>query len=250
MKLSCMIVDDEPLARQLLEEYIKKVPSLTLIQSFSSPIEAMDFLTHTAPDILFLDVQMPEITGITLLKILQKKPAVILTTAYSEYAIESYELDVTDYLLKPITLERFLKAVEKAKAKIQTEYTPQSIGTEAAKPDSMNHDPIHRTDYFFVKDGNKQVKVNFDSIMYIEGLKDYVMIYLPNQKITTLQNLKTLEQVLPSDRFIRVHNSFIVSVDWIDSIQRDCIDIGPKMIPVSDTYRKAFRDFIEHKKLG
>ena len=246
--MTCVIVEDEPMARQLLEEYIKKVPSLKLSGSFSSPIAALDQISKNPPDVLFLDVQMPEITGINLLKILKPKMAVVLTTAYSEYAIESYELDVTDYLLKPITLERFLKSVEKIKERIdfsiQSDQTTaySTVNTETSK------NQLDKS-FFFVKDGTRQVKINHEDILYIEGLKDYVAIHTKDRKITSLINLKTLDATLPTDQFIRVHNSFIVSVQGISSIQRDFVEVNQKMIPISDTYRKQFKTFVEKLQL-
>lgn len=244
-----MIVEDEPLARHLLEEYISKIPSLNLLHSSSNPLEALEALEKTPPDILFLDVQMPEITGITLLKVLKKKPHVILTTAYSEYAIESYELDVADYLLKPITLERFLKSIEKIKLRISQNTKIESSPTES-KEIKESGELQAGPKFFFAKDGNKHIKINFDEIMYIEGLKDYVRIHTPQQKVTTLQKLKVLEDLLPSERFIRIHNSYIVCVDWIDVIQRESVQIGNAVIPISDTYRKAFKEFVEKRELN
>src|SRR5687768_3476082 len=187
MQHTCLIVEDEPLARNLLTEYVKKVSFLNLVKACSNPMEALDVLRTNTIDILFLDIQMPEITGITLLKILQKKPMVILTTAYSEYALESYELDVVDYLLKPITFDRFLKAVDKASQRITTPVTSQP-----AEKLSSETSP----DFVFVKDGTKLVKINLDDILYVEGLKDYVTIHTKAQKIVTLQRLKSLEMQL------------------------------------------------------
>lgn len=242
MKLSCIIVEDEPMARNLLTQYIEKVTSLTLLAAFSSPLDALEFLRTNEPDILFLDVQMPEITGIALLKILKKKPFVILTTAYSEYAIEGYELDVTDYLLKPITFERFLKAVEK----ITQRLTPALDNTIIDKSTIVSN----QNDFIFVKDGTKLVKVKLSEIRYIEGLKDYVRIHTPKGKITTLQRLKILEEQLPQQQFIRVHHSYIIAIEWIEVVHRDKVAIGKEMIPISDTYRKAFKDFIDNQYLG
>ena len=244
MNLTCIIVEDEPLARNLLAQYIDKIPYLTLLHSISNPVEALDILRNSAPDILFLDVQMPEITGITLLKMLKNKPLVILTTAYSEYAIEGYELDVTDYLLKPITFERFLKAVEKAHEKLAestNQYTSPLIQEDPST--SANH-------FFFVKDGTKMVKVNFQDIKYIEGLKDYVKIYMSDKKITTLQRMKSLEELLPREHFIRIHHSYIVGLKWIEVIERDGLQIGDAIIPISDTYRKSFKKYIDDNQLG
>jgi two-component system, LytTR family, response regulator len=234
VNLNCLIVDDEPLARNLLVEYVKKVHYLTLVKVCSNPMEAIEALRDNAIDLLFLDIQMPDITGISLLKTLQKKPLVILTTAYSEYAIESYELDVVDYLLKPITLERFLRAVDKANLRLTK---------SAPAPDKPAPEAPQR--FVFVKDGTKLVKVKWDDILYVEGLKDYVTIHTRQQKIVTLQRLKSLEETLPPDQFIRIHNSFIVALQAIDSVHKDKVQVGAAFLPVSDSYRKPFKDFIE-----
>lgn len=236
MNISCLIVDDEPLARNLMTEYVRKVNFLTLVKACSSPLEAHDVLRSTPVDLLFLDVQMPQLTGLAFLKSLQKKPQVILTTAYSEYALEGYELDVADYLLKPITFERFLKAVDKVSARL-------------AKPADVA--PTEQTvDYIFVKDGTKLVKIRWQDILYIEGLKDYVTIHTPQQKIVSLQRLKTLEEQLPNQKFMRIHNSFIIALDAIRTVQKDKVQIGDVWVPVGDTYRKAFRDFVEGRQLS
>ena len=268
MILTCIIVEDEPLARNLLTQYVLKTPSLTLHQAFSNPLEAMAFLRNTPTDILFLDIQMPEITGITLLKILQKKPIIILTTAYSEYAIEGYELDVTDYLLKPITFERFLKAVEKATQRIMStqpnkfsaETTAQKVGNtegghsnvpeniESGQGENASENVAFQP-FIFVKDGTKLVKVRLNDILYIEGLKDYVSIYTKQKKIVTLQRLKVLETQLPENQFIRIHNSYIVSLEAIDVVHKERVQIGNTFLPISDTYRKAFKEFIERNNI-
>ena len=241
MTHTCIIVEDEPLARSLMENYIQKVPYLHLIQSFSDPLKALEYLRENTVDILFSDIQMPEIMGITLLKILQKKPLIILTTAYSEYAIEGYELDVLDYLLKPITFERFLKSVERATLRLNGNLlfkTPEKNVSEIFPTESIQP-------FIFVKDGTKLVKIRLNEIMYIEGLKDYVTIYTSQQKIVSLQTVKSLESTLPEKQFIRIHNSYIVALEWIEAIQREKVQIGKVFLPISDTYRKAFKDFIE-----
>lgn len=241
MTFTCMIIEDEPMARNLLTQYVQKVPYLQLIQAFSNPLKALEALRDQPADLLFLDIQMPEITGITLLKILPKKPLVILTTAYSEYALEGYELDVVDYLLKPITLERFLKAVEKATARLQP-VKPVSIPENIIT--ALPAAPDQATPFIFVKDGTRLVKIRIADIQYIEGLKDYVSIYTPEKKIVALQTLKSLESQLPDTLFIRIHHSYIVALEWIDSIHKERVQVGKKFLPVSDTYRKKFREFI------
>ncbi len=241
MKLNCVIIEDEPLARNLLIDYVKKVPTLHLINAFSNPLAAMETLHSAHIDILFLDVQMPEITGISLLKILKKKPMVVLTTAYSQYALEGYELDVADYLLKPITFERFLKSVDKVTQRLELITKAPVVVTTESQPAP--------NPYVFVKDGTSLVKVILSDILYVEGLKDYVTIHTPTQKVVTLQRLKALEEQLPADKFIRIHNSFIISIDAIEVIHKSDVIINGHSIPIGDTYRKGFREFIEKNHL-
>lgn len=239
MTINCIIIDDEPLARNLLAEYVKKIPSLNLIQTFSNPLDAMEVLQNQPVDLMFLDIQMPEITGISFLKILKKKPLVVLTTAYSEYALESYELDVVDYLLKPITLERFLIGVEKVSQRLSSE---KEIAPPPSSQEVANSEPAQS--FVFVKDGTKLVKIRWNDILYIEGMKDYVAIHTRQQKIVSLQRLKTLETQLPADQFIRIHHSYIVSLEGIDVIHKDKVQIGKSFIPISDSYKKQFKEFI------
>ena len=231
-------MEDEPLARNLLSEYVKKVSYLELTEASSNPLQALEVLRNHPIDLMFLDIQMPEITGITLLKTLQKKPLVILTTAYSEYALESYDLDVLDYLLKPITFDRFLKAVDKANQR--TSPAADLAERPVLEPGSP---------FVFIKDGTKLVKLNYDDILFVEGLKDYVTIVTKTQKIVTLQRLKLLETQLPADKFIRVHHSYIIALKAVDTIHKGEVQIGTHLIPISDSYRKAFRDFIERNQM-
>lgn len=230
-------MEDEPLARNLLVEYVKKVSYLDLKEATSNPLHALEVLRNHPIDLMFLDIQMPEITGITLLKSLQKKPLVILTTAYSEYALESYDLDVVDYLLKPITFDRFLKAVDKASQRLSPPAAVQEVPVEKGNP------------FVFIKDGTKLVRINFDDILFVEGLKDYVTIVTKTQKIVSLQRLKSLEAQLPSDKFIRVHHSYIIAIKAVDSIHKGDVQIGSHLIPISDSYRKAFKEFIERNQM-
>ena len=242
MNITCLIVDDEPLARNLLKEYASKVAYLDLKGTCSNALEAIDFLRQQPVDMMFLDIQMPDLTGISFLKALQKKPLVIFTTAYSEYALESYDLDVVDYLLKPITFERFMRAVDKVSQRIVTGST---IAFVSEKPPSTES-----SDFIFIKDGTKLVKVKWEDILYIEGLKDYVTIHTPDRKIITLQRLKVLETQLPADKFIRIHNSFIVAVSAINVIYKNEVQVGKAMLPISDSYKKAFKEFVEKKHLS
>lgn len=236
MNLTCLIVDDEPLARNLLSDYVKKIPSLNLVGTCEGSLEAMEFLKSNSVDLLFLDIKMPELTGIGLLKSITKKPMVIFTTAYSEYALEGYELDVIDYLLKPITFERFIKAINKVQAHVTT--------TRPAVAPQLLAD-----DFIFVKDGTKLVKIMTNDILYVEGLKDYVTIHTTTQKVVSLQRLKSLEEQLPSSLFIRTHNSFIVSLRAIKSVHKNEVEIGNTFIPVGETYRKSFKEAIERRQV-
>ncbi len=240
--LKCIVVEDEPLARKLLEEYIQNTPALELLQSFGNPLLALAYLKENPVDLMFSDIQMKEITGITLLKLLVKKPLIILTTAYSEYALEGYELDVLDYLLKPITFERFLKGVEKAVARMN-ELNPEN---KTAIPLNSNN---KSSETIFLKDGSKLIKVNLSDILYIQGLKDYVKVITKEKQIVCLQTMKSLEESLPENLFIRIHNSTIVAYDAIEEIERERVKIGKQYFPISDSYKKSFKELIEKRKL-
>ena len=186
---------------------------------------------------------MPEITGIELLKILQRKPVVVLTTAYSEYAIEGYELDVTDYLLKPVTFDRFLKCVEKIRTKLSPDALPADASVETPSGG------LRPEDYLFVKDGTKSVRIDLKEIRYIESLKDYVRINLADRRITTLQSMKKLMALLPTEAFVRVHHSYIIGFNWVEEVYRDEVLLDGKKIPVSDTYRATFKKMVDEKSL-
>ncbi|HEY4653236.1 MAG TPA: response regulator transcription factor [Cyclobacteriaceae bacterium] len=240
MNITCLIVDDEPLARNLLKEYVNKVPYLDLKGTCSNAIEAMELMRRHPVDLLLLDIQMPDITGTTFVKTLQRKPLVIFTTAYSDYALESYDLDVVDYLLKPITFERFLRAIDKVGQRVTSVTAVAAVKPTQGEAESS---------FIFVKDGTKLVKVRWEDILYIEGLKDYVTIHTREKKIVTLQRLKTLETQLPANKFIRIHNSYIVALGAIDVIHKNDVQVGKTLLPISDTYRRAFREFIEKNHL-
>lgn len=235
MSIRCHIIEDEPMASKLLQLYVSKLPVLELIAISDNPLHALESLKTNPADLLFVDIRMPEMTGLSLLEVLQNRPLAILTTAFSEFALESYELDVVDYLKKPITFERFVKAVAKAEQRLQLS------GTAKEKPGG--------TDYIFVKEGTQFVKINIDDILFIEGLKNYVAIHTATQKIVSLQRLKALEDQLPADKFIRVHNSYIVAKGAISSVKENEIRIGVAKIPIGDTYLKDFMDFIDGRHL-
>ncbi|RVU01823.1 response regulator transcription factor [Mucilaginibacter limnophilus] len=244
--IRCLVVDDEPLALNILEDYISKMPFLQLVKATTNPIEALTLVQDGSADLVFLDVQMPELTGIQFLKIANGKAKVILTTAYPQYALEGYELDVVDYLLKPIAFDRFYKAVQKAQGILQP--SAQSV-QPVAQAQVQQQQQDFMNDFIFVKTEHKIQKVYLHDILFIEGLKDYISIFTTTERIITLQNMKKMEDALPEKYFIRVHRSYIVSLDKIDSIERSRIFIGDKIIPVGDTYRDDFFRIIDGKNV-
>lgn len=224
--ISCIIVEDEPLALKRTKEYVEKIPYLNLLHSFDNGFEAIGYLKEHPVDLIFLDIKMDELTGIQLLEALDKRPYVIITTAYSKYALQGYELNVTDYLLKPFTIERFIKAVEKVADKLEQKVE-------------------NNRDFFFVKTDYKIEKVFFKDVQFIEGMRDYRNIQTESRKILTLQTFGDLERELPDSLFCRVHKSFIVALNKIELIERNRIKINDKMIPISETYKESF-----YKKIG
>jgi len=241
--IRCLIVDDEPLALHILEDYMSKVPYLQLVKSTTNPIEALTLVQEGNVDLVFLDVQMPELTGIQFLRIANGRAKVILTTAYPQYALEGYELDVIDYLLKPIAFDRFFKSVQKAQTVLQPAAKPML--TESVQQQQQDF----LSDFIFVKTEHKIQKVYLNDILFIEGLKDYISIFTPVERIITLQNMKKMEDALPAKNFTRVHKSYIVSINKIDSIERSRIFIGDKIIPVGDTYRDEFFKIVDGKNI-
>lgn len=242
--IRCLVVDDEPLALNILEDYISKVPFLELVKATTNPIEALTRVQEGNIDLVFLDVQMPELTGIQFLKIANGKTKVILTTAYPQYALEGYELDVVDYLLKPIAFDRFYKAAQKAQGIIKPALAP---AVDPAPQVQQQQDFM--SDFIFVKSEHKIQKVYLHDILFIEGLKDYISIFTGAERIITLQNMKKMEDTLPEKHFIRVHKSYIVALNKIDSIERSRIRIGDKIIPIGDTYRDDFFKIIDGKNV-
>lgn len=234
--IRCLIIDDEPYARQLLAEYIEKVPFLELAGAYSNGLEALAVINDKHIDLLFLDIQMPEINGIEFLKALTVKPVVIFTTAYAEFALEGYELDVIDYLLKPFDFARFLKAAEKVRSLNITPHKNEENVSQTSK------------NYFFIKESNQHIKLAFDDILYIQGLKDYVKIKTLSGQHIVLQTMKALMEKLPQYQFVRIHNSYIISLDHIESMVQNKIKIYDKLLPVSSSYKKDLLARIE--KLG
>ncbi len=235
--MNCIAIDDEPLALDLIKDYIEKIPFLELERSFTNPIEALGYLQENKVDLVFLDVELPFLSGIEFVKCMQSKPLVIFTSAYEKYALAGYDLEITDYLIKPIVFERFLKAVNKAYA--QNKLTKKATERVASVAEKQN-----QSDFIMVKTGYNTLNVNLKDILYIEGLKDYIKIHLPGKTILTLNSLKKLQEMLPESRFVRVHRSFIVSLPHIDSIQRSRIVIGKTFVPVGENYKNSFKEMI------
>ena len=232
--ITCIIVDDEPLAVRLLESYVEKTPDLELMASFTDSITAINAIKAQKPDLIFLDIQMPNIDGMELAHSLPEETRVIFTTAFKEYAFESYEVNALDFLLKPIRYNKFLAAVEKARKLYQQPPTPQS-----QQPNTI-----------FIRVDNEWRNVTIDQITYVNGMKDYVMFYLDNEPkpLVTHLTMKAVEEMLPKEKFLRVHRSYIVAVDKIQKVDRnDCIYIGKEIIHIPDGYLQTFRQFLQSR---
>jgi two-component system, LytTR family, response regulator LytT len=232
--ITTVAIDDEPLALQLVTGYIEKTPGLKLIGKFDNPLDATEFLTESRVDLIFVDIQMPDLSGIEFTRLMEKGPKVIFTTAFEKYALEGYKLDIVDYLLKPFSYEEFLIAVHKVQKLLRLEQqTP-------ARVDFNN-------EFLFLKSDYKIKRINFNDILYIEGLKDYVKVYIKNslKPVLSLTSLKLLESKLPENKFMRVHRSFIVNLEKIDTIERSRIVFGKEYIPVSDQYKAKFQEFLD-----
>lgn len=225
--MKCIALDDEPLALEIIADFAAKAPFRMELTTFTNASRALGFLQQEQVDLIFLDIKMPDITGIQFIKSLKRPPMVIFTTAYEEYALDGYNLDVVDYLLKPIPFERFIKAVTKAE-----EYRYISAPRQP------------ETDYIFVKTEYRIIKINLEDILYIEALKDYIKIYTANQPILTLKSLKSFETRLPKDKFMRVHRSYLVAMNKINSVERNTVMIANQSIPISEGYRDKFYDVI------
>jgi DNA-binding LytR/AlgR family response regulator len=241
MELTCIAIDDEPLALEIITAYIEKVPFLKLLRTFDNAIDSIDFIKKNKVDLMFLDIEMEALTGIQLIHALKDRPEVIFTTAYDSYAVEGFELDAADYLLKPISFERFVKSVDKVYDKFIFPKSKTGTPGHSAKNSSGN--------FIFVKTENRLQKVAFSDILFIEGQGDYLKIVTTNARIMTLQNFKKFEATLPPENFIRVHKSYLVALNKIESISRNRIKIGNTLIPVSDSYKNAFYEVISKKGL-
>jgi DNA-binding LytR/AlgR family response regulator len=238
-KLICCIIDDEPLAQEILEAYISKVPFLELKGSFMSAVEAGDAVQKEKPDILFLDINMPELDGISFIPMLDPKPNIILTTAYDSYALKAFELEVKDYLVKPFSFERFYKSVLRI-------YREQTSTPE--KENNENTATKSKHEYLFLKVGHRIQKVAVADILFVEGMKDYIRIHTAEEKIMTLLNFTQLEELLPAQQFARVHRSFFVAIDKIEHIEKNKVRIGEHVIPISESYAEAFYKMLKGPK--
>lgn len=236
--INVIAVDDEPLALQLISGYIGKTPGLKLAGSFENPVEALAFLHGNTIDLVFIDIRMPDLNGVEFTRAMEKGPKVIFTTAYEKYALEGFRLEITDYLLKPFSYEEFLGAVRKAERLIKLEkQAPEKIEAN--------------NEFLFLKSDYKIKRINFNDILYIEGLKDYVKVYVQNaaKPVISLTSLKLLETKLPPEKFMRIHRSYIVNLDRIDTIERSRIIFGKAYLPVGDQYKEKFQEYLNRNFL-
>lgn len=225
-KYTCIIIEDEPLALEKTKDFVNKVPFLSLSATFDNALNGLTYLNNNKVDVLFLDINMDELSGIELLESSKINSQVIITTAYQEYALKGYELQITDYLLKPFTFNRFLQAVNKAQENLSQRIAEKQL------------------DFIFVKTENRLEKIMINDILYIEGMRDYLRIHTTNKKIMTLQSFSELEQLIPPHLVCRVHKSYMVATNKIESIERSRIKIADQLIPVSETYKEAFLQLI------
>ena len=238
--MNCIIVDDEPLARKAIQKLVNETENLESIASFNGAEATKEFLAKNAVDLVFLDIQMPGVNGIEFARTIPKKTLVVFTTAFHEFASESYEVDAIDYLIKPIKLERFQKAVEKAQTYNKLFHTDTNSNIENIS-----------NDYIFVRADRRMFKVHFNDILYIEGLKDYVIIYIKDQRVVTLMNIKTIYDLLPKNFFVRVSKSYVINVNKIDAVDNNTVYIGKTEIPIGNIYRDFFfNEFVTKKILN
>jgi len=233
-----LVIDDEPLAIKLVSGYVKKTAFLELTGEFTSSLEALEYMEKNPVDLIFLDIQMPDLTGIDLARVIGNKAKLIFVTAFERYALEGFRLDAVDYLLKPFGYDDFLKAVLKARRLIEPTLKPETTEPETG-------------DFLFVKSAYKIRKINYQDILYIEGLKEYVKIFLTDEPkpLTSIMSLKNLEEKLPARQFMRIHRSFIVNLSHIETIERSKIIFGKVQIPVSDQYKEKFQEFLNRNFL-
>lgn len=233
-EINCLIVDDEPIARDILVSYVEKIPNLWLVKSCKNALEAFNVINSQKIDVFFLDINMPDVNGLSLAKMIPKESKVIFTTAYREYAVEGFNLKAVDYLLKPIAFDRFLEAVNKY--------------LELDKPRQLNivSEEIISSDFFFVRSERKMVRINFDAIVYIESLSDYIKIHLNDKSVVTRETITNIEAKLPQHLFIRTHRSYIVAMKMIESYTNEYVEVRKKAIPISRSYKESILNKLEN----
>lgn len=241
-KINCIVVDDEPLAIDILTDYIGKLPFLHLLASFDNALEALQYTAREPVALVFLDIQMPDLNGLQWLKSLTQRPEVIFTTAYDKYAVQGFELNALDYLMKPIPFERFLLAANKAYKKF-AEPAPTVAAAPAPAPPAEKE-----VDFIFIKSEYHIEKIMLKDLLYVEGMKDYLSFQLGKNRVLSLMNFSQAEALLPESRFVRVHKSFIVAINQIATIERNRIRIGDKLIPVGETYKDNFYSLLKKEK--
>ncbi len=231
--LTCVILDDEPMAVALLSKYVEKIATFRLLRATTNAFEVLELVANNPVDVVFIDIQMPELSGLQLMEMMGSKTKFVITSAYSEYALQGYEHNVIDYLLKPVSFERFYKTVLKIQDLFQKAVSENPIKTEEKQDD-----------FLFVKTDGKLVKINLSELLFVEGLKDYLYLYLRNEKLIVLDTLKEFENRLPQE-FMRVHKSYIIRLGAIETIERNRVFIGDKVIPVGDTYKLKFQEWMK-----
>ena len=240
MMINCIAVDDEPLALEKMEEYIKRVDFLNLMALIDNGVDAVNFIKQNKVDLVFLDIQMNDLSGIELLETISVKPIIVFTTAYENYALQGYELRVTDYLLKPISFKRFLKAIDKV-----TEIFQAKNSSRFDKP--FENSQTNEQDFVFVKTDGKMQKVVFNDILYLEAMKDYVKIWTAGGKIISLCNIKNFMEKLPANQFLRIHKSYAIALDKIDAIKQKYLEIAGQDIPIGNTYKNLLFNLLKKK---
>ncbi len=236
MKIKCLIIDDEPLAQRVIERYAEDLSSLEIVRKCDHAMDALELLKSNEIDLIFLDINMPKLTGIEFLRTLKHPPLVIITTAYAEYAIQGYDLNVLDYLMKPFSFERFVKAVLKAQEFLRSRELP---GGE------MNQQESTEGDFIFIKSSKKTFRVNFSDILYVEALGDYVKVFTIDKMIVSYQSMKNLEKLLPKKNFPRIHKSYIISMAMVEMIEGNHVKIKDRQIPIGTNYKSEFEKLIK-----
>lgn len=235
--IRCAILDDEPMAVALLSKYVEKISSFELVKATTNPFEILELIAQTTIDVLFIDIQMPELTGLQMMEMLGNKTKFVITSAYSEYALKGYEHNVVDYLLKPISFDRFYKCIQKIESLSQEKPAP---AVEVLTKTEEKQD-----EFLFIKTDGKLVKINLNDLLLVEGLKDYLYLHLKNEKLIVLDTLKEFEAKLPAPSFMRVHKSYIIRLDQIETIERNRVFIQNKIIPIGETYKIKFQDWVK-----